>query len=56
MSRDRAVVWMTVVLLMTFGFIMDQAAAVMVAAMAGICLIYEQLRHRPGNETTRLEN
>jgi len=48
---------MTVVLLMAFGFIMDQAAAVMVAAMAGICLIYDQIRNRPeNNDTARIEH
>ena len=55
MSRDRAVVWMTVVLLMAVGFMMDQAAAVMVAAMAGICLIYDQIRQRPDAGTANLE-
>ncbi len=33
-----------------------RAAAIMVAAMAALCLVYEQLRHRSDARSERLEN
>jgi hypothetical protein len=52
MTKERAVLWMGVMILMTLGFILGQNAAIMVAAVVAAYLLYEQIKQGQGTRGT----
>ena len=52
MTKERAVLWMGVMILMTLGFILGQNAAIMVAAVVAAYLAYEQIKQGQGTRAT----
>ena len=47
MAQDRAVFWMSVIVLLGAGVLVGQVEAVMIAAMAGVILAYRNDRTSP---------
>ena len=52
MTKERAVLWMGVMILMTLGFILGQNAAISVAAVVAAYLVYEQIKQGQGTRAT----
>ena len=52
MTKERAVLWMGVLILLMLGFIVGQIAAISVAAVVAAYLVYEQMKQRPDKRAT----